>query len=159
MKKLFVLLFALLLVACGGEEEDKKTSLSPKDTVPFEIVHYAENIAPVYAGLVPTVAYAQTEGQFDVLKDRFDLADANFEVDMEQNVVAFVVTYSGSCGIAVDSVYDDQNKLAVKLMEPQNSSCEPTQEPHTFVISTPKKAYEKAQLYLGNVIKASVEAK
>lgn len=159
MKKLVILLFALLLAACSSNDEEKQSSLLEKDSVQFDLVHYAEKIAPVYAGLVPTIAYAQTEGQFDVLKERFDLADANFDVDMENNVVAFVVAYSGSCGIAVDSVYNDQNKMVVKLMEPQNASCEPTQEPHTFVVSTPKQAYEKAQLYMGDIIKASVEAK
>ena len=158
LKKIMMLVFVLLLAACSSDDSESKVALNPSDAVAFEIVQYADKIAPVYAGLVPTIAYAQTQGQFDVLKERFGLGEKDFTVDMENNVVAFVVSYSGSCSIAVDSVYNDDNMLAVKLVEPQNDSCEPTQEEHTFVISTPKEAYERAQLYNGEVIKASIEA-
>lgn len=155
MKK-YVLLLALLVFLTGCSSNEEKSSMfTENDAVPFEIVKYEEKIAPIYESLVPHIAYAKTEGQLENLKARFRVDE--FDIDMENYMAAFIVTYSNSCGISVDGVYDYKDYLAVQLLENSGDKCDKQGVPHTFVIKVDKKDYEKVQLYNGNIIKSSVE--
>lgn len=144
----------LLLAACSSNEE-KGPMFTEKQAVAFEIVKYEEKIAPIYESLVPYIAYAQTAGQLEELKARFQVD--GFDIDLETHMAAFIVTYSDGCGIAVDGVYDYQNYLAVQLFDIGGDKCDEEGVPHTFVLKVDKKDYEKVQLYNGNIIKSSTE--
>ena len=155
MKKYVLLLMTLLVLAACSSKEEKGPMFSEKQAVPFEIVKYEEKIAPIYESLVPHIAYAKTEGQLEELKARFQVD--GFDIDLEKYMAAFVVTYSDSCGIAVDGVYDYKNYLAVQLFDIGGDKCDEEGVPHTFVLQVDKKEYEKVQLYNGNIIKSSTE--
>ncbi|WP_413363376.1 Fe-S oxidoreductase [Lysinibacillus sp. 3P01SB] len=154
MKKYWIFLLIVLLVGCSGREEAAPL-FTDDQAVPFQIVKYEEKIAPVYEQLVPHIAYAKTEGQLEALKGRFDIE--NLSMDMEQYFAVFIVTYSDSCGIAVDGVYNKDGLLSVQLLSASGEACDETPEPHTFVLQVEKGEYEKVQLYNGNVIKSSMD--
>ncbi|MEG0385108.1 MAG: Fe-S oxidoreductase [Solibacillus sp.] len=157
MKKYWIFLLLFVLAGCSSSDNDDAKQFTEKQAVPFEIVHYEEKIAPVYESLVPYISYAGTDGQLKELKSRFQID--GFTVNMDEYTALFLVTYSGSCGIAVDGVYNDAGKLAVQLMEPLGTDCEKEGIPHTFVLQVPKQQFEKVQLYNGNIIKSSTEVK
>lgn len=154
MKK-YVFLLAILLLAGCGAKEDKGPMLTENQSVPFEIIKYEEKISPIYESLVPHIAYAENEAQLEALKGRFRVE--GFELDMEKYMAVFIVTYSGSCGIAVDGTYDVNNYLAVQLLESSGENCDSEGMPHTFVLQVDKKDYEKVQLYNGDIIKSSAD--
>ncbi|ATP40075.1 Fe-S oxidoreductase [Solibacillus sp. R5-41] len=157
MKKYWIFLLLLVLAGCSSSNNDGAMLFTEKQAVPFEIVKYEEKIAPVYESLVPYISYASTEGQLKELQARFKVE--GFTVDMDNYMAVFLVTYSDSCGIAVDGVYNDAGKLAVQLMDVQGTNCEKEGIPHTFVLQVPKQDYEKVQFYNGNIIKSSTEIK
>lgn len=156
MKKygISLLLVVLALTGCDGGAKSTPTFAEDK-AVPFEIVKYEEKIAPVYESLVPYVAYAKTAGQLEELQARFQVEGVT--MDMENYFAVFIVTYSNSCGIAVDSVYNHDGNLAAKLLPVEGSNCKEEGVPHTFVLQVEKQDYEKVQLYNGDIIKSSVE--
>lgn len=158
MKKLGIyLLFAVLaLVACDGGENSTPT-FTENEAVPFEIVKYEEKIAPVYESLVPYIAYAETEGQLKELQGRFKVD--GFTMDMDQYFAVFIVTYSDSCGIAVDGMYQHDGTLAAKLQPVVGNACEEEAMPHTFVLKVEKQDYKKVQLFNGDIIKSSIDVK
>lgn len=161
MKKLlFFFLTAILLAACGdgSSSQGDKQTLVEKNAIPFEIVKYEEKIAPIYMNQVPYIAYAETEPQFELLKQRFQI-EGELNVDLNEKFVVFVVSQSNSCGIVTDGVYNVKNKLSVQLIEPTGDHCEPEPLDHTFVITVDKADYEKVQLFNGNVIKSSMDVK
>ena len=133
MKKIGIyLLFAVMaLVACDGGENSAPT-FTEDEAVPFEIVKYEEKIAPVYESLVPYIAYAETEGQLKELQGRFKVD--GFTMDMDRYFAVFIVTYSDSCGIAVDGMYDHEGTLATKLQPVEGADCKEERTPHTFVL-------------------------
>ncbi len=155
MKKYVLLLMTMLLLAACSSEGEKGPMFTKKQAVAFEIVKYEEKIAPIYESLVPHIAYAKTEGQLEELKARFQVD--GFDIDMENYMAAFIVTYSDGCGVALDGVYDYQNYLAVQLFDIGGDKCDEEGVPHTFVVQVEKKDYEKVQLYNGNIIKSSTE--
>ena len=154
MKKYLLAIMLLLLAGCSSGESTA-VKFTEQQAVPFEIVKYDENIAPIYESLVPHIAYANTQGQFDSLKARFDVE--NFTVDMEKYMAVFIVTYSDSCGTTVDNVYKHNNYLAVQLIDNVGSACKEEGVPHTFVLQVEKDEYEKVQLYNEEIIKSSVD--
>jgi hypothetical protein len=156
MKKYWIFLLIVLLVGCSGSDSEKDAPVfTDNQAVPFEIVKYEEKIAPVYGQLVPHIAYAKTEGQLEALKGRFDIEELS--MDMEQYFAVFIVTYSDSCGITVDGVYNKDGLLSVQLLSASGEFCDETAVPHTFVLQVEKGDYEKVQLYNGNVIKSSMD--
>lgn len=157
MKKYVLLIVTLLLLAACSNKEEKEPMFTEKQAVSFEIVKYEEKIAPIFESLVPHIDYAKTESQLEELKARFRVD--GFDIDMENYMAAFVVTYSDGCGIALDGVYDYQNYLAVQLLGIGGDKCDEEGVPHTFVVQVEKKDYEKVQLYNGNIIKSSTEVK
>ena len=122
MKKLaiFLLVVVMALAACDGGE-NSAPAFSEDEAVPFEIVKYEEKIAPIYESLVPYIAYAKTEGQLKELQGRFKVD--SFTMDMDNYFAVFIVTYSDSCGIEVDGVYNHNGTLAAKLMPVEDSNC------------------------------------
>lgn len=158
MKKyfLFLLLTALFLVACSDGTANEK-SLKPGDPVAFELVTYEEKIAPIYMQQAPFIAYAVNEQQFELLRTKFDVK--NTEIDMDKYMAVFVVAQSNSCGVVADGVYDNENKLSVQLIAPSSDSCGEEQMDHTFVLQVEHEYYEKVQLYIGNVLKSSMDIK
>lgn len=155
MKKYLFAIILLLLVAGCSNGESTKVRFTEKQAVPFEIIKYDEKIAPIYESLVPHIAYANTQGQFESLQGRFDVE--NFTLDMDKYMAVFIVTYSGSCGTSVDNVYKHDNYLAVQLIDNVGQKCEDEGKPHTFVLQVEKDEYEKVQLYNGEIIKSSVD--
>ena len=155
MKKYWLFLLIVLLVGCSGGEKAEAPLFTDDQAVPFEIVKYEEKIAPVYGQLVPHIAYAKTQGQLEELKARFDVEDV--QMDMDKYFAVFIVTYSDSCGIAVDSVYNKDGLLSVQLLSASGESCDQTAVPHTFVLQVEQGEYEKVQLFNGNVIKSSMD--
>ena len=154
MKKYWLFLLIVLLAGCSSSE--KEVPLFTKEqAVPFEIVKYEEKIAPVYEQLVPHIAYAKTKEQLEALKGRFDIEDLS--MDMDQYFAVFIVTYSDSCGIAVDGVYNKDGLLSVQLLAASGEACDEKAVPHTFVLQVEQGAYEKVQLFNGNVIKSSMD--
>ena len=153
MKKYLFILLAILLVGCSSNETEEV--LKPGASIPFEIIKYADMIAPIYMNQVPYIAYAENEGQFNLLKARFKVDD--IQMDMDKYIAVFVVTQSDSCGVVVDGVYDNSKKLSVQLLEPKGESCEVDPLNHTFVIQVEKGDYEKVQLYNGNIMKSSMD--
>lgn len=159
MKKFLLLaVMAILLAACGNEGEESKVTFTEKNAVPFEIVNYMEEIAPVYMNQVPHIAYAETEPQFELLKKRFQLNES-LQMDMNESIALFVVSQSDSCGIITDGVYNVDGKLSVQLIEPTGDQCDIEPMYHTFLLEVPKSDYEKVQLFNGNVIKSSMDIK
>lgn len=157
MKKyILFLLTALFLVACG-DEAAKEEVFKPGKPVPFELVAYEEKIAPIYVQQAPHIAYAINEEQFNVLRKKFDVENTN--IDMDQYMAVFVVAQSNSCGVMADGAYDNKNKFSIQLLASTSDSCEDEQMDHTFVIQTEKANYEKVQLYIGNVLKSSMDIK
>jgi hypothetical protein len=156
MKKLGIclLLAVMTLVACDGGE-NSAPAFTEDEAVPFEIVKYEEKIAPVYGSLVPYIAYAETEGQLKELQGRFQVDD--FTMDMDQYFAVFIVTYSDSCGIAVEGMYEHEGTLAAKLQPVEGNACKEDGIPHTFVLQVEKQDYNKVQLYNGNIIKSSID--
>lgn len=154
MKKWLIAVLLVLLAGCSGE---KQTESQFKDSpaIPFEIVGYEEKIDPVYGALVPHIAYAKTESQFNSVKARFDME--HVDVNMDESMALFVVTYSDSCGIGVESVYNNEGKVSVQLVEGQGNDCGKEGVPHTFVLKVAQGDYEKVQLFNGNVIKSSMD--
>ena len=156
MKKYLIFLLAIVLVACSGESTEEEKYV-PGKSIPFEIVKYMDTIAPIYMQQVPHIAYAENEEQFEYLRQKFQVTDV--EMDMDQYFAAFIVTQSDSCGIVVDGVYDNKNKLSVQLLAPQLEKCDVEPISHTFVIQVDKADYEKVQLYNGNIMKSSMDVK
>ena len=158
MKKLGIcLLFVVMtLAACDGGKNSAPT-FTENEAVPFEIVKYEEKIAPIYESLVPYIAYAETEGQLKELQGRFKVD--NFTMDMDQYFAVFIVTYSDSCGIAVDGMYQHDGTLAAKLQPVEGDACEEEPMPHTFVLKVEKQDYKKVQLFNGDIIKSSIDVK
>lgn len=154
MKK-YVLFFIAVLMLAGCGKKEATPMFTEQQAIPFEIVHYEEKVAPVFQSLVPHIAYAKTEGQFQELKGRFNVE--GLDMDMEKYMAVFLVTYSGSCGIAVDGAYDYNNYLAVQLLESTGEACESEGVPHTFVLQVEKKDYKKVQLFNGDIIKSSAD--
>ena len=72
MKKYLFAIILLLLAGCSNGE-NTKVKFTEKQAVPFEIIKYDEKIAPIYETLVPHIAYANTQGQFESLQARFDV--------------------------------------------------------------------------------------
>ncbi|MEG0473684.1 MAG: Fe-S oxidoreductase [Solibacillus sp.] len=157
MKKYWIFLLLFVLAGCSDGDNDSTMQFTEEHAVPFEIAYYEEKIAPVYESLVPYISYAETEGQLIEMQKRFQLDE--FTLDMDNYTAVFLVTYSDSCGIAVDGVYNDTGKLAVQLLEAQGEDCKKEGTPHTFVLQVDKQDYEKVQLYNGNIIKSSTEVK
>lgn len=159
MKKLVVafMMMTLLLAGCGSDSNSKGPLFTEKMAKSFEIAKYEEKIAPAYAGLVPYIAYAKTEGQLKSLKARFQVD--NFEINMDTHMAVFIVTNSDSCGVLVDGVYDRDNMLSVQLIKPQLEKCDVDPIPHTFVLQVEKAEYEKVQLYDGSILKSSMDIK
>lgn len=154
MKKYWLFLLIVLLVGCSGAEKDVPL-FTKEQAVPFEIVKYEEKIAPVYEQLVPHIAYAETANQLEALKGRFDIEDLS--MDMDQYFAVFIVTYSDSCGIAVDGVYNNGGLLSVQLLTASGKACDEKAVPHTFVLQVEKGDYQKVQLFNGDVIKSSMD--
>ena len=150
---MLVLLFTVLAGCSNGEKATSE--FTAEQAVPFEIAGYEEKIDPVYGSIVPHIAYAKTEGQFESVKARFDME--HVEMDMTQSMAVFVVTYSDGCGIAVDGVYNDEGKLSVQLLPGTGASCDKEGVPHTFVLKVDQADYEKVQLFNGNTIKSSMD--
>ena len=157
MKKLAfaLMMITLLLAGCGGGS--KGPLFTEKMAKSFEIVKYEEKIAPVYANLVPHIAYAKTEGQLEVLKARFQVEDV--DIDMDTHMAVFVVTKSDSCGVAVNGVYDRDGMLSVQLLTPEHGNCDVDPVPHTFVLQVEKADYDRVQLYDDVILKSSMEIK
>lgn len=156
MKKVGIILLLLMLAGCSSADKGAMP-FTEEQAVPFEIVQYEEKIAPIYETLVPYISYAKNEAQLTELQKRFKMD--KFTMDFGNYMAVFLVTYSDSCGIAVDGVYNDAGKLAVQLMEPKGDNCKKEGIPHTFVLQVAKQDYEKVQLYNGNTIKSSTEVK
>lgn len=154
MKKYLFAIILLLLAGCSNEE-NTKVKFTEQQAVPFDIIKYDEKIAPIYESLVPHIAYANTQAQFESLQARFDVE--NFTVDMDKFMAVFIVTYSDSCGTSVDNVYNHDDYLAVQLIDNVGQACEEEGVPHTFVLQVEKGQYEKVQLYNGDIIKSSVD--
>lgn len=156
MKKLgvFLLFIVMVLTACD-EVENSSPTFAENEAVPFEIVKYEEKIAPIFESLVPHIAYAENEGQLKALQGRFQVED--FTMDMEKYFAVFIVTYSNSCGIAIDGMYNHNGTLAAKLIPVEGSNCKEEGMPHTFVLQVEKQDYHKVQLYNGDIIKSSVD--
>ena len=154
MKKLGFLVMLLLLTGCSSTSTSN-AKFTENQAVSFDIVKYADSIAPIYESLVPYIAYANTEGQLKELQARFQMD--GFTMDMEKYLAVFLVTYSNDCGISVDGVYDVDRKLSVQLLESSGDACGGNGQPHTFVLQVDKSDYDKVQLYNGNVIKSSVD--
>ena len=159
MKKLgIVLLFIVMVLTACDEVENSSPTFTEDEAVPFEIVKYEEKIAPVYGTLVPHIAYAETEGQLKELQGRFQVD--GFTMDMEKYFAVFIVTYSNSCGIAPDGMYNHNGTLAARLLPVEGPNCKEEEGmPHTFVIQVEKQDYEKVQLYSGDIIKSSMDVK
>lgn len=155
MKKYLFGIFLLLFVAGCSNGENTSVRFTEQQAVPFEIMKYDEKIAPVFMSLVPHIAYANTQAQFESLQARFDVE--NFSIDMEKYIAVFIVTYSDSCGTMVDGVYNHNGHLSVQLIDSGGASCEEKATPHTFVLQAEKGQYEKVELYNGNIIKSSVD--
>lgn len=145
-----------MLAGCSGTTNET-VKFTDKQAVPFEIVKYEEKIAPIYESLVPYIAYAETAGQLKELQARFQVDE--FTMDTEKYSAVFIVTYSDSCGIALDGVYNHDGILAAQLMNIKAQNCEEEGVPHTFVLQVEKHAYEKVQLYNEEIIKSSTEIK
>ena len=157
MKKYIVfLLTALLLVACSNDEE-AETTFKPGKPVAFELVTYEEKVAPIYMQQVPHIAYAINQEQFDLLRTKFDVE--NTEIDMDKNMAVFVVARTDSCGAIADGMYNNKNKLSVQLVTPTNDNCDPEPMNHTFVMQVEHGDYEKVELYIGNILKSSMDIK
>ena len=158
MKKLgiFLLFIVMVLTACDGEENSSPT-FNEDEAVPFKIVKYEEKIAPIYETLVPYIAYAETEEQLKALQGRFQVE--GFTMDMEKFFAVFIVTYSNSCGIAPDGMYNHNGTLAARLLPVEGSNCKEEGMPHTFVLQVEKQNYDKVQLYNGDIIKSSMDVK
>lgn len=158
MKKLgiFLLFIVMVLTACD-EVENSAPTFTKNEAVPFEIVKYEEKIAPIYESLVPYVAYAETEGQLKELQSRFKVE--GITMDMEKYFAVFIVTYSNSCGIAVDGMFNHNGTLAARLVPVEGSNCKEEGMPHTFVLQVEKQDYHKVQLYSGDIIKSSIDVK
>lgn len=154
MKKYLFAMILLLLAGCSNGESTK-VKFTEQQAVPFEIIKYDEKIAPIYESLVPHIAYANTQAQFESLQARFDVD--NFTLDMDKYMAVFIVTYSDSCGTSVDNVYNHDNYLAVQLIDNGGQACKEEGVPHTFVLQVEKDQYEKVELYNGNIIKSSVD--
>lgn len=158
MKKYVLFLLTLLLAGCSNSNgEAKPSQFTTDEAVSFEIVAYEEKIAPVYAQLVPHIAYAETDAQFELLKARFDMPQ--LEVDITDSIVLFVVTHSDTCGIAMDGVYNHNGLLSAQLMDVTGNACKKEPVPHTFVLKVPQAEYEKVQLFNGNIMKSSMDIK
>lgn len=155
MKKFLFALSLVFLVGCSDSEAPYESQFSTNDAIPFEIAGYEEMIDPVYGSLVPHIAYAKTEAQFHAVRERFDMG--HVEVDMEESMALFVVTYSDSCGIAVDGVYNHEGKVSVQLLNGTGEDCSEEGVPHTFVLKIDQGDYEKVQLFNGNTIKSSMD--
>lgn len=156
MKKFLLAIFLLLLAGCSdGEGKQQHTKFTEQQAVPFELVHYEEKIAPIYESLVPHIAYANTQSQFESLQGRFNVAD--FSIDLDNYMAVFIVTYSNSCGVVVDGVYEHDGYLAVQLIDSNGKSCDVEGVPHTFVLQVEKNQYKKVQLFNGEIIKSSVD--
>lgn len=157
MKKyILFLLTALLLVACGSESANQEKFV-PGEPVEFEIVKYENKIAPIYMQQVPHIAYAINEGQFNILKEKFDVGD--LPIDFEKEMAVFVVAQSDSCGLMADSTYNNDGKLSVQLLAPNSDKCDVEPMDHTFVLKVAHNDYEKVQLYIGNILKSSMDIK
>lgn len=154
MKK-WLFAFCIVLLAGCSSEKQTESQFTADEAIPFEIVGYEEKIDPVYGSLVPHIAYAKTEGQFNSVKARFDME--HVEVDMNESMALFIVTYSDGCGIAVDGVYNYKGSVAVQLLPGTGDNCGKEGVPHTFVLKVDKADYEKVQLFNGNTIKSSMD--
>lgn len=154
MKKWLLALVVVVLAGCSSGKQTE-SQFTTTEAIPFEIAGYAEMIDPVYGSLVPHIAYAKTAAQFAAVKARFDME--HVDVDMEQYMALFIVTYSDGCGIAVDGVYNDNGKVAVQLLPGTGTQCDEEGVPHTFVLKIAHGDYEKVQLYNGNTIKSSMD--
>ena len=107
---------------------------------------------------MPHIAYAENERQLKELQGRFQVD--GFTMDMEKYFAVFIVTYSNSCGIAPDGMYNHNGTLAARLLPVEGPNCKEEEGmPHTFVIQVEKQDYEKVQLYNGDVIKSSMDVK
>ena len=158
MKKYALILLIVLLAGCSNSNgEPKPSQFTAEEAVSFEIVAYEDKIAPVYAQLVPHIAYAETEAQLELLKARFDMEQ--LEVDITDSIVLFVVAYSDTCGIAMDGVYNHNGLLSAQMMDVTGDACEKGPVPHTFVLKVPQADYEKVQLFNGNIMKSSMDIK
>lgn len=154
MKKYMVFLLAVLLVGCSGAKTDTPL-FATEEAVSFEIAGYEEKVDPVLGSVIPHIAYAKTQAQFEGVKARFDME--HVEMDMNESFAIFIVTYSTSCGIAVDQVYNKDGKLSAQLIEVEGQDCGDVNVPHTFVLKVDQGDYSQVQLFNGNIIKSSVD--
>ncbi|MER2107391.1 MAG: Fe-S oxidoreductase [Solibacillus sp.] len=154
MKK-WLFAFCLMLLAGCSSGEQEESQFTTDEAIPFEIAGYEQMIDPVYGSVVPHIAYAKTESQFESVKARFDME--HVDIDMNEFMALFIVTYSDGCGIAVDGVYDHNNNVSVQLLPGTGDSCDKEGVPHTFVLKVAQGDYEKVQLFNGNTIKSSMD--
>ncbi len=155
MKKWSLLFLVFMLIGCS-QTTGTTPLFTEKEAVPFEIVTYEEKISPVFTQLAPYIILAKTEDHLQQLLAQFDVEAT---VDMTTKDAVMLVTYSDSCGVMVNNVYDNDRKLSVQLTSAamDKESCEKVTTPHTFVLAVDKQEYEKVQLYDGDIIKSSLD--
>ena len=159
MKKWWLFFLTIIMVGCSNKDEDIDL-FTEEQAVPYEVIVHQEKIAPILESMVPYIAFAETEGQLKELSGRFHL---EAPIDMTTSSAVFLGTYSDSCGIAIDGVYDNDGILSVQLGLPEGvdkeTACDTKGIPHTFLLEVDKKDYKKVQLFNGVIIKSTFEVR
>lgn len=156
MKKWVLFLFILALAGCS--QTDNSTPLfTEEQAVDFEVITHEEKISPVFSQMTPYIIMASDQAQLERLLSQFDV---EADIDMTKHNAAMLVTYSDSCGIEVNGVYNKDNKLSVQLAVPEgDTACKEIGIPHTLIIAVEKDDYDMVELYHGDIIKASLNMK